>query len=207
LVLPILLGANYVARGSPAAHLSVFRKLASLLLVLLAVVMASALERMRLYVSAFGLSEDRLYATAFMFLLLGVFAWFAWTMLREPGRPQRFAFGVLMQGLAVLAGLHVLNPDALIVRTNLNRPNAERPFDATYAVSLGADAVPILMRALPTLGAADRCVVITGLLERWDAEPDWRTWNWSRSRAHHLVREQATPLRESCPVTPKGEQS
>ena len=117
---------------------------------LLAVIMASALQRMRLYVAAFGLSTDRLYATAFMILLLGVLAWFAWTVLR--GQRQKFVFGSLMQGLAVLAGLHVLNPDAFIINTNLNRPAAERPFDAKYALTLGGDAVPSLLAALPQLG-------------------------------------------------------
>jgi len=104
----------------------------------------------------------------------------------------------------VLAGLHLLNPDAFIVKTNLNRPAAERPFDAKYAVTLGGDAVPSLLAALPRLGADDRCVVVHGLLKRWDkAEVDWRTWNWSRARARSLVRNQADALKASCPTKPR----
>src|SRR5437762_1954495 len=153
--------------------------------------------------AALGLSTDRLYATAFMILLLGVLAWFAWTVLR--GQRQKFVFGSLMQGLAVLAGLHVLNPDAFIINTNLNRPAAERPFDAKYALTLGGDAVPSLLAALPQLGAEERCVVVHGLLKRWDTEEvDWRTWNWSRARARNLVRNQAGALRASCPIKPPG---
>lgn len=203
LVLPVLMGADHLVRGETAAHLTTFRRLASLLLVLLAVVMASALQRMRLYVGAYGLSEDRLYATAFMVLLLGTFAWFGWTVLR--GRRGPFAFGALIQGFAVLAGLHVLNPDAFIVRTNLNRPAAERPFDAQYALALGADAVPRLLEALPRLDEQSRCVVATRLLAKWDSasQPDWRTWNWSRSRARRLVAERADALRAvTCAPTP-----
>jgi hypothetical protein len=200
LVLPVLMGADHLVRGESAAHLTTFRRLASLLLVLLAVVMASALQRMRLYVGAFGLSEDRLYATAFMVYLLGVFAWFGWTVLR--GRRGSFAFGALIHGFAVLAGLHVLNPDGFIVRTNLNRPAAERPFDANYAVLLGADAVPPLLEALPSLDATSRCTIATRLLNQWSPESDndWRTWNWSRSRARRLVAERADALRAlNCP--------
>jgi hypothetical protein len=200
LVLPVLMGADHLVRGEIAAHLTTFRRLASLLLVLLAVVMASALQRMRLYVGAFGLSEDRLYATAFMVLLFGIFAWFAWTVLR--GRRGPFAFGVLIQGFAVLAGLHMLNPDGFIVRTNLHRPAAERPFDAKYALSLGADAVPPLLDALPNLDASSRCAVAATLLKHWSPESgaDWRTWNWSRSRARRLVSQQADALRAlNCP--------
>jgi uncharacterized protein DUF4153 len=195
LVLPVLMGADHLVRGETPAHLATFRRLAGLLLVLLAVVMASAFERMRLYVGAFGLSEDRLYATAFMVYLLGIFGWFAWTVLR--GRGRSFAFGVLIQGFTVLAGLHVLNPDGFIVRTNLNRPAAERPFDAKYAVSLGADAVPPLLEALPNLDPPSQCVIATKLLKRWSSasDTDWRNWNWSRSRARRLVTERADALR------------
>ncbi|HYT62570.1 MAG TPA: DUF4173 domain-containing protein, partial [Gemmatimonadales bacterium] len=183
--------------GGTTVEIQTFRRLAGLLLILLAVIMASAFERMRLYVDAFGLSEIRLYATAFMLLLLGVFAWFTWTVLR--GRRERFALGVLMQGFGILAALHVMNPDAFIVKTNLNRPVAERPFDAEYALTLGADAVPALIDALPRLGAADRRVVVCGLVSRWNKEDaDWRTWNWSRARARRLVSHDAAALRQTC---------
>jgi hypothetical protein len=200
LVLPMLLGADHLVRGAQPAHLRLFRSLAGVLLVLLAVVMASALGRMRLYVQAFGLSEIRLYATAFMVYLFGVFGWFAATVLR--GQHGRFAFGALIQGYAVLAGLHVINSDAFIVRTNLHRVAtvAERPFDTKYALSLGADAVPRLLEALPTLPERDRCDVAAGLLKKWgenEARPDgdWRGWNWSRARTRRLVRAQAEALR------------
>jgi len=198
LVLPILLGADELVRKGATPQIRVVRQLSGLLLALLAVIMVSALQRMRLYVAAFGLSTQRLYATAFMILLIGVFVWFAWTVLR--GRRQRFVFGALMQGLAVLAGLHLLNPDAFIVKTNLHRPAAERPFDAKYALTLGGDAVPALLTALAQLNQQDRCVVVHGLLKRWDkADVDWRTWNSSRARARSLVRAQAGALRASCP--------
>jgi len=200
LVLPVVLGADYLVRGGTPAQLRIFRWLAGLLLALLSVVMVSALQRMRLYVAEFGLSEDRLYATAFMLLLIGVFAWFAGTILR--GVRRRFAFGALMQAFAVLAGLHSLNPSAFVVRHNLDRPTDARPFDARYATTLGADAVPALVEALPRLDSNDRCLVITRLLDRWvdgeRAQTDWRTWNWSRSRARAVLSARAVELRESC---------
>jgi len=83
-----------------------------------------------------------------MVLLIGVFAWFVWTVLRGSG--SRFALGALMQAFAVLAGLHVLNPDAFIVKTNLNRPTAERPLRRTLRRVAWRDAVPPLLDALPT---------------------------------------------------------
>ena len=201
LVLPLLTGADWLLRNEPAAHQRTFRQLAIVLLLLLAVVMASALERMRLYVSAYGLSEIRLYSTAFMLYLAGVAAWFGWTALR--GQRRRFAFGVLVQGFVVLGGLHLLNPDAVIVRTNLARPPVERPFDGWYAASLSADAVPVLLRAYPHLDATARCAVAAGLLSqraRLDHD-DWRSWNFARHTARRLLQDQAARLHtELCPA-------
>ena len=200
LVLPLLTGADWVLRNESREHQRTFRQLAIVLLLLLAVVMASALARMRLYVGAFGLSEIRVYSTAFMLYLAGVFAWFAWTTLR--GQRPRFAFGALVQGFAVLGGLHLVNPDALIVRTNLARPPAERPFDGWYAASLGADAVPLLLEALPRLDRSAQCAVAAGLLKQRDRleHDDWRNWNFARARARRLLRDQWTRLHaDTCP--------
>ena len=194
LVLPVLAGADWLVRNDSREHRRTFRQLAIVLLLLLAVVMASALERMRLYVGAFGLSEIRVYATAFMLYLAGVFAWFAWTTLR--GQRRRFAFGALIQGFVVLGGPHLLNPDAFIVRTNLARPPAERPFDGWYAASLSADAVPLLLDALPRLDERAQCSVAAGLLEQRSRleRDDWRNWNFARSRALRLLKDQSAGL-------------
>jgi len=102
-----------------------------------------------------------------------------------------------------------MNPDAFIVRTNLHRPAAERPFDAKYALTLGADAVPPLLEALPNLDAPSQCEIATKLLHRWASNaagaPDWRSWNWGRSRARRLVAERADALRAvPCAAAPNN---
>jgi len=205
LVLPLLAGSDWLVRNESREHQRTFRQLALLLLLLLAAVMASALERMRLYVGAFGLSEIRLYSTAFMLYVAAVSAWFAWTTLR--GQRRRFAFGALVQGFAVLAGLHLVNPDALIVRTNLARAPSEHPFDGWYAASLSADAVPVLLDAFPRLDARARCAVAAGLLAQRQrlSRDDWRTWNLARFRARRLLHDQADRLHAGlCPSPPRS---
>ena len=200
LVLPLLAGADWLLQNESREHQRTFRQLAIVLLLLLAVVMASALARMRLYVGAFGLSEIRVYSTAFMLYLAGVFAWFAWTTLR--GERRRFAFGALVQGFVVLGGLHLVNPDALIIRTNLARPPAERPFDGWYAASLSADAVPLLLEALPRLDGRQQCTVAAGLREQLGRleRDDWRNWNFARAQARRLLRDQSARLQvDVCP--------
>lgn len=197
LVLPLLVAAEWAVREETTSRRAHFRRLAAVLLLLVLVIVASALTRMRLYVAAFGLTTTRVYATAGEVFLLGVFAWFAWTALR--GHHRRFAWGAFIAALTVLGGLHALNPDAFVVRWNLARPGRERPFDAPYAASLGADAAPLLAAALPRFTPADRCVIVDRLRAWGRIDPDWRTWNLARSRARRLAREHAAAFDALCP--------
>src|SRR5207247_11120465 len=90
-----------------------------------------------------------------------------------------------------IALLDGLNPDAFIVRANAERAAAGRDFDAAYAASLSADAVPDLVAALSVLKPGDRRTLEAALLRRWGQTPpaDWRTWNWARSEARRAVEE------------------
>jgi len=193
LVLPVLLAAHWLLRKERPAHERVFRLLAAGLLSMLFVVMASALWRMRLYQSEYGQTELRFYTTAFIGWLALVFVWFALTVLR--GRRELFAFGALVAALAVLLTLNALNPSALIVRSNAALARERGTFDAAYATSLGADAVPALLEAAPGLGPAARAEVARYLLEEDWAEGGWRSWNLSRVRARRAVGEGGAVLR------------
>lgn len=197
-VVPVLLGADWAMRHAVPQAIRWFRIAGGVTLGLISVIIASALERMRLYVDAFGLTDDRLYATAGMIYLTLALAWLGWTVLR--GRAQHFAFGATIQGLLVLGGLHALNPDAFILRHNLTRPAAERAFDVEYATQLGADAAPQLLDLLPRLAGEEACLVATRLDSWAQGQRDWRTWNWSRSRAARLGKDPrvATAL-TACP--------
>lgn len=200
LALPTLLGAHWLlAKDEPKAD-RIFRILAAAQIVLLVVIMASAFQRMRLYQQEYGLTEQRLYPTAFMGWLAVVFVWFALTVLR--GHRERFAFGAMVAGFALIAVLQVINPDALIVRVNAARAAEGRKFDAYYASRLSADAVPELVAALPSLPPDKRCQVAGRLVRSWTEEEllDWRTWNFSRARAVDLVQQNAASLHSmACP--------
>ncbi|PYV14906.1 MAG: hypothetical protein DMG21_16820 [Acidobacteria bacterium] len=195
LVLPLLLGCHWLSAKNSSRHGRLFRILAGVLLALVFVVMLSALERMRLYQFEYGMTELRLYTTAFMAWLAAVLIWFALTVLS--GRRQRFAGGALVAGYVLVVVLHLINPNALIANINTARARTGQRFDARYAASLGADAVPPLVAALPDLAAGDRCLIRERLLARWSGLPaqagsesaDWRSWNASRSEARRIVRE------------------
>jgi len=204
LALPLLLVAHYLLEKNEPAAERLFRVLAGALVLLLFVIMVSAFQRMRLYQAEYGLSEQRLYPTAFMGWLAVVLAWFAFTVLR--GRRERFWFGAMVAGFALMAVLQVLNPDALIVSANLARAKAGRRFDARYATGLSADAVPALVAGLPDLSPPDRCAVVAGLLGRWPPSErlDWRAWNRARARALRVVSENQDNLRAvECPAQKK----
>lgn len=197
LVLPLLLGLHWLLRKGNPAHERVFRLLAGAQVLLLFVIMASAVRRMLLYQSVYGLTEQRLYTTAFMAWLALVFLWFVATALR--GRREQFACGALVAALLVIATLHLINPDALIVRANVAHAQQGRFFDAHYAASLSADAAPALMKSLPALNEDDRRIIAAGFLEdsSWEDEStDWRSWNWARREKRRLIYEHADRLRE-----------
>lgn len=195
LLLPTLLVGDWLQPAGNQAQQRLFRALAGTLVALLLVIMVSAAQRMRLYLEAFGLTELRLYASAFMAWLALLVGWFTLTVLR--GRRERFVFGVLVSGLAVLAALHALNPDGFIVRTNLERMRQGHALDGVYAASLSADAVPALVEALPAMDGGVRRLVADHLLRRWghDGGADWREWNWSRAQARRVVDENRERLR------------
>ena len=117
---------------------------------LLFVVVASALQRMYLYTSEFGLTELRLYTTIFMVWISVVLVWFVLTVLRA--RRDRFAFGALIAGFAAIFAINAMNPDALIASTNIDRLEEGKRFDAYYLTTLSADAVPVIVESLPEIG-------------------------------------------------------
>src|SRR5438093_22333 len=66
LVLPLLLVAHWLLHKQYSAHERLFRMLAGIQILLLFVIMASAVQRMRLYEMEYGLTQERLYPSAFM---------------------------------------------------------------------------------------------------------------------------------------------
>lgn len=168
LSLPLLLVADHLLdRGDPI-RVRRFRQLAGVMLLLLDVMLASALLRMWLYTSQFGLTELRFYTTAFMGWLVLVFGWFVATVLR--GRRERFGMGALAAGWLVLAGLNLTNPDGVIAQVNLGRAARGQALDPAYAARLSADALPTFHRGLPRLASYDACEAAGRLEQRWHTE-------------------------------------
>lgn len=176
-VLALVLVLDWWTRpaGTPAAR--TVNWLQAGLVGLTGVVLLSALERMRLYVDEFGLTQLRFYAVAFMIWIGVLLVWALATVL--PGRRALFGSGAFLSLLVLVATLNVINPDATIARVNIDRfVNAGATIDLGYLTDdLSSDAVPVLRSHADALPG----------LTLWPHTPspvnDWRNYNLSRSRA------------------------
>lgn len=177
LVVPVVLVANGVARD----RRNLVRGLCALLVGLELAVAASALQRMHVYVQQYGLTELRIYATGVMLWIAAVLVWAVATVLY--GRGRRFAVGAIAAGFAATLALNVISPDAMIARTNLDRPR----IDPSYLAHLSDDAVPTLVDRLPgvTNPGARRLIARELLARRFDA--DVVGWNLARERARDAL--------------------
>jgi hypothetical protein len=185
LVVPILLVADWAV--APNAPRKVLRSTMLVLIVLLVGVIVSAAYRMKLYQDAYGLTEQRVTVSVIIVWLTAVLGWLVTTVLR--GRRERFALGTIVAGLACIAGMHVLNPHALIARVNLDRAAAGKEYDGNYLRTLSADAVPAILERLDKLPDVERCRAGAMLVDRWSGprRGGWRAWNLSDWRARRLV--------------------
>jgi hypothetical protein len=151
------------------------------------VLVVVAFRRLDLYVDVFGLTMLRLFSQLFtlwvglVLCLLGARLAGVW--------PRRSWLGpaAAVAGLAILLVLNAVNPEAIVVRHNLEAaPRLDR-FDPEYFGQLSDDAVPTLVDALPGLSEPQRQRALTGL-GCSDPAPEggnhgWAAFNLARSRA------------------------
>jgi hypothetical protein len=183
LTLPVVLGFHALVPQASAKAKHVFSALSSILIACDLIVLLSAVQRMRLYIGAFGLSELRLFTTAFIIWLAVILVWLCWTVIRH--RRERFAFGALVAGYAIILGLNYANPDALIAKTNLD---PSKHVDAQYLSGLSLDAAPVIVANLSQIPPKEQAV-LKKQLTKWSAEvngDDWRSLNLSRIRFARL---------------------
>ncbi|WP_434382726.1 DUF4153 domain-containing protein [Melittangium boletus] len=190
LTLGLSLALTRWTRPREGAQLRAFRVACSVMVGLVLVLLASAMKRMALYEAAYGYTHLRVYTQVFMGALAGVLVWRGVTLW---WRPERFALGAFVGGLAFVAALDVLNPDAFIARGNLERAEAGLPWDAAYFQELSEDAAPVLAARLGP-GDADR-TDLTPLDRVLCARGEPMRGGWP---AFHLARHRAAALPRTC---------
>lgn len=172
-------------RETPRRALA-FNGAAGALVLLVLGMLASAALRMWLYEQAFGFTLLRLLTLSFMAWLATILVLLLAALLRD--RLRLFTLGLPAAAGAYVLAMALLNPDAMIVRENLDRYRAGGDLDVPYLLTLSADAVPALVAALPELGP-HRPMVEAELrvrleeLEDAAARDGWPGWNLARARA------------------------
>ena len=186
LTLGLIVGLQALARRRSRPEAGIFQALSTLLIGLVLVLIAAALQRMLLYEEAYGYTELRLYVHVFLVWLAAVFGWFALTLWT---RPAWFAGGCSVAALGFLLTLNLINPDATIAAQNLDRYAQTGKLDAYYLTRLSVDAVPVLLPALPQVRGAAHEILRAHLarqLQALESDPgaaDWRGWNLARADA------------------------
>lgn len=180
LIVALLLGwaARRCDRDKPR-HGRLLLTAGGTLLVLVLVLVGSALRRLWLYEEAFGWTVLRLNVGVFelwlgaVILLAGV----AWLVRRTAAVPRL----VVASAAAVLLGLGLAGPDAVVASWNVDRFERTEKIDLDYARRLSDDAVPALAR----LPEPKRSCALAG--RSTDPAP-WYAVNLSRLRAQAVLR-------------------
>lgn len=195
LAIPWLLATHALLDDREKRAKKLFAGLAGVHLLLLLAIVASAVQRMVAYQTAYGLTEERIVVTAALGWLTVVLFWFGATVLG--GRRDRFAYGTLVTAFVLVGALQVVNPAGMVTRHNLDRAEKLGGVDVDYLGSLGSDAAPILVARLAELSDDEQCLVASRLLRLWgpDRPANWRAFNWSESRARDAVDEDLGKLR------------
>ena len=131
-----------------------FKVLATVLVGLSLVVLASAFQRLVLYETEFGYTWPRLIGHAAILLTAALLASGLVAVLT--GRTSWLPAAALGFGLLILLGLNLLDAEAFIAERNLARVERGYELDTRELASLSADAVPAIAAAIPELDPSIR---------------------------------------------------
>jgi hypothetical protein len=194
ITLVALVGLRAVTDLTDPGHRGRFTVLAEAAIVLTLVIVAVALRRLGIYQDAYGLTMLRLYSSVFA-VWIGVVLVLAGCGLAGVAAGRAWLFGAAMvAGLALLLGLNIVNPEAMVVRHNVDRAVKTQKVDPGYLAELSDDAVPALVRALPRLPEPARSEVLGAVCGDVQEPADgWAAANASRRRAMDARRQVCRP--------------
>lgn len=165
------------------------------LTIMAGIVLVSAAVRLGLYQGAYGWTELRFYALAAIVWVGTCLAAAGWLLAR--GRARWLPHVAAILGFTVALVVNIADPQAFVATQNVDR--ARHPerieaggrsgLDAEYLGTLGVDAIPTLVDALPTLPPAEAELLRRALRDRQQelgaraAEQGWPSLNLARQRA------------------------
>ena len=189
ITLVALVGLRAVTDLSDPARRVRFTVLGEIAIGLTLVILLVALRRLGLYTEAYGLTMLRVFAFVFA-VWIGIVLVLAGLALGGVGADRAWLVGgALVAGLTLLLGLNVANPEAIVVRHNVDRATRSQSVDPEYLAELSDDAVPALVKALPRLPEPERAEVLAAACE----DGDWPFGGWA---AANTSRWRATDARQ-----------
>jgi hypothetical protein len=188
----LFLGLSAIVKRESAKQHNVFAGLGIALVVLIAVMLLSAYQRLVLYEQAYGFTRLRTYTHVFLLWLGALLA--VVVILDLLKRQRAFAFVALLASIGFAATLSLMNVDAFIVRNNIARTEKGFSLDVGYLASLSPDAVPALTNLYQSqaldqstrdeVGAALACIQAD---KNSSTDPDWRAFNLAQWRADQAL--------------------
>ena len=169
------------------------RRLELALVIALEVVLISAFRRVLLYEEAYGFTEARVFAQAYMSVMALALAALAFEIAR--GRIS-VAFGrrVAEVALAAFTVLALWNYEAWIVNKNVDRAAETGKFDVQYSRRLSRNAIPTLVARRNEVPAAARDTLNAQLAcNPLPAQRRWFEWNRSVVAADVALRSWERP--------------
>ena len=165
--------------GATDRDRAMLRRLELALVIALELVLISAFRRVVLYEQAYGFTEARVFAQAYMFAMALALAALGLEIMR---RRVSVAFGrrVAEIALGVFTILVFWNYESWIANRNVDRATLTGKFDASYASRLSRDAIPTLVRRRGEIPQPQRDTVEMRLAcKTLPADRRWFEWNRS----------------------------
>jgi len=195
-VLLILLSERF---GRTDGRQGMIRVATSVLIVGVLFLLVSAFNRVLLYEAAYGYTTARLYAQCYMIVVAAALLALMWEIRGtvQTSRLFRRSAGVAIGVFIVLA---YWNHEAWIAGRNIDRLATTGRLDVIYLTrDLSPDAVPTLVRRLPTLPEPSRGELQRALASRYTGRArlfnrEWYEWNLRRNRAREALVELGIPL-------------
>jgi len=160
---------------------TILQRLSFALIIALELILISAFRRVILYEQAYGYTEARVFAQAYMVGMAIALAALAWEISRG-SISVSFGRRVAEIALGAFTVLTFWNFQSWIVNRNVDRIASGAKFDAFYLSRLSSDATPTLIKRLPEIPQPERDSVERRLACRRPVQDD-RWYEWNRSRA------------------------
>jgi hypothetical protein len=191
LTMLLILSLRALTRFRRPREVLLFSTLATVMVGLALLLLASAFQRMLVWESVefYVHTEVRIYVRWFIVWLALTFAWL---LVALWFRHDRFAIGGFIAGLGFLATVNLANPDADVAAYNLGRHD---DLSVRFLWKLSDDAVPELLAGLDRLQPPYHAQLrdeLTGRLHALEWQEDqygWPSTHLARAQALALLRE------------------